>query len=60
MDELIEMLRRIADEMEADEWSEPDAAVFITRDKHGYLTFCEWGNSGQLVEQAHRTKRTAA
>lgn len=57
---LSEMLQRIATDMEDGDWSEPEAAVLIVRDKEGYLTFCEWGESGQLVEQAHQTKRAGA
>jgi hypothetical protein len=60
MDELIEMLRRIADEMENGEWSEQEAAVLITRDTHGYLTYCDWGKTGNLIAEANVTRRPAA
>ena len=60
MEKLAEMLRRIADEMDAEDWIPQEAAVLITRDEDGYLTFCEWGESGQLVDQAAQTKRTTA
>lgn len=60
LEPLAEMLRSIACDMDDGDWSEPEAAVLIVRDKDGYLTFCEWGESGQLVEQAHQTKRAEA
>lgn len=60
MEGLIEMLRRVADEMENDDWTEQEAAVLITRSTDGYLTFCEWGKTGNLVAQAGKTRRTAA
>jgi hypothetical protein len=57
---LAQKLRCIADEMENGDWTEQVAAVLITRDVEGYLTFCEWGETGNLIAEANRTKRTTA
>jgi len=58
--DLAEGLRRIADEMERGDWEEQECAVVISRDAEGMLTFCGWGCWGQLIDQAHRTKRPDA
>ena len=55
-----ELLRRIADEMESGEWEPQEAAVLISRDAEGYLTFCGWGDWGNLIEQAHITRKATA
>ena len=55
---LIDHLRCIADEMEAGNWTDQEAAVLITRGVDGYLTFCEWGKTGQLIAEAAQIKRT--
>lgn len=59
---LPQMLHRIAEEMEAGDWSRADAAVLIVRDAESYelLTFCEWGDTGELLEEAHRVRGAQA
>lgn len=56
---LLDMLRNVADQMESGMWEDQEAAVLITRDGEGYLTFCGWGRWGNLIEQAAITKRAA-
>lgn len=60
MDTIIRWLRTLLEEMENDDWEEQEAAVLITRDEEGYITFCGCGEWGTLVEDAARTRRTAA
>jgi hypothetical protein len=57
---LHEFLRHLADQMDEGLWEDQEAAVLITRDGEGYLTFCGWGRWGNLIEQAATTRRTAA
>lgn len=57
MEGLIEMLRRVANEMEAGDWHEANAAVLIVRDAEtGMLTYCDWGDTGNLVADAAKTR----